>query len=66
MGQADVLKVLEREKRWMSVSEIIMEKEINSKRELINRALKQMFKYNELFRKQVKLRGSIAYIYKSK
>lgn len=64
MGQAEVLKLLEHEKEWMSVTD--MEKKMKLRRELINRALKQMFKYNELFRKQVRLGNSIAYIYKSK
>lgn len=64
MCQAEVLKVLEKEKRWMTVKEI--EEKVGVKGVSVNRCLKQMFKYGEVFRKRKEIRWAAPYLYKPK
>lgn len=50
MGQSEVLRVLEKRKRWMRSSKIA--KEINQNRNLVNRSLRKLHKYKEVMRKE--------------
>ena len=52
MGQAEILKILEKNKgKWISTIEIRLK--LNQNSSVITKALNQMFKYNEVDRKEL-------------
>lgn len=59
MGQAEVIKILEKERKWMSLREIAEVSQTN--RAMVGRALATLFKHGEVFRKKYK--GAREYIY---
>jgi len=63
MGQQEVIKVLERRKIWLSVKELsLILKTKNTA--LVNRALRKLFQYNEILRREVRTNsGSRIYEY---
>lgn len=50
MGQAEVLKTLKKEMRWMSSKEVSKISQTN--RSMVTRALATLFRYGEVFRKR--------------
>lgn len=65
MGQAEVIKVLEKRREWTTAKEVIDILKENPA--LIRRALKKLYDFQEVLRKQIQSeRGFTMYIYKAK
>lgn len=63
MGQKEVLKILGKNKEWISADEIASKLKIHGR--VVRRALMVMFRYNEVLRKKCNTRN-IKYVYKAK
>lgn len=64
MGQGEILKILEREKKWLSATEISLMVESNSYS--IASKLRTMFKYSEVLRKKDKEKTYTKYLWMAK
>lgn len=64
MGQAEVIKALEKNKKWNTTEEIA--DKLNTNVRVVGRALLVLFKYNEIFRKKCPNSPHFKYVYKSK
>jgi len=52
MGQGDILKIIEKEGKWMTQSEIL--KKVNSGSSSVNHSLKKLVEFKEIDVKEVK------------
>ena len=64
MTQSDVLKVLKKRNKWMSVKEIA--KELRVENGSVIRALNSMFKYGEVFKRKAKKNSYWGHEWKTK
>ncbi len=64
MGQAEVIKILEKSKEWNTAKEIA--EGLNVEDRVVGRALLVLFKYKEVLRKRCKNSAHFKYIYKAK
>ena len=64
MGQSEVIKILEKNEKWMSAEQIGNSLKVENKT-LIRRALKVLFKYNEVLRERCKDSPHFKYVYKA-
>ncbi len=64
MGQAEVIKVLEKKDDWITAEEIANKLKVN--RRVVGRALLVLFRYNEVLRKRCKDSYNFKYVYRAK
>ena len=63
MGQKEVIKLLEKNKRWNTAKEIA--NKLNVEVRVVSRALLVLSKYNEVLRKRCKNSEHFKYVYKA-
>lgn len=55
MSQADIIKLLEKENRWMGIDEIA--KKINTNKNNVSKSLRTIYKFGEVLKKKGKIQG---------
>lgn len=64
MGQQEVMRLLEKNKKWNTAEEIT--NKLNTNGRVVRRALMVLFRYKEILRKRCKESTHFKYIYKAK
>jgi len=64
MGQAEVIKTLEKNEKWLTAEQVGNLLKVENKT-LIRRALKVLYKYNEILREKCKNSKHFKYVYKA-
>lgn len=64
MGQAEVVKLLTKNKKWNSADEIATKLKVDGR--VVRRALMVLYRYDEVFRKICKDSTHFKYVYKIK
>ncbi len=63
MGQAEVIKLLGKDKKWITAEEIANKLNVDGR--VVRRALMVLFRYQEVLRKRCKDSTYFKYVYKS-
>ena len=65
MGQAEIIKILEKNEKWITAEQIGNLLKVENKT-LIRRALKVLYKYHEILRERCKISKHFKYVYKAR